>query len=196
MKKTHSTLIRRLRAQPRAGFTLLEVMFATAVLAIAISGAASAMLSAIQLDRVNRETSIATQEARRILEQAQDRNFDELWALYNRDPADDPPAAVAAGTVPGWTFPVPGLTPQEGDLDGFAGEVMMPAVQNVVGVWELREDVVDVALGMPMDLNGDTIPDLLDHSGDYRIIPMRARVQWRGVSGNRTVDLVTIISRR
>jgi len=59
---------KRLRSKRRAGFTLLEVMFAAAVLAIAISGAASAMLSAIQLERVNRETAIATQEARRVLE--------------------------------------------------------------------------------------------------------------------------------
>ncbi len=179
----------------RAGFTLLEVMFAAAILAIAISGAASAMLSSIQLDRVNRETAIATQGARRILEQVQDAEFGDLWALYNHDLADDPPAAVAAGTVPGADFAVAGLSLQEGDPDGANGEVVLPAVLNM-GVWELREDIVDPALGMPMDLNGDGIVDGIDHSGDYLIVPVRARVQWRGVSGERTLELVTIISRR
>lgn len=171
-------------------------MFAAAVLAIAISGAASAMVSAIQLDRVNRETAAATQEARRVLEQITDVDLDQAWAVYNKDPNDDPVGVVAAGNLTGSTFKIQGLAYQKNDPDAQAGEVMLPAAQNGVGVWELREDFVDAALGMPMDLNGDGAIDNLDHSGDYILLPVRVRVQWNGVTGDRTLDLVTILSNR
>jgi prepilin-type N-terminal cleavage/methylation domain-containing protein len=187
----------RIPVSRRAGFTLLEVMFASAVLAIAISGAASAMISAIELDRVNRETALATQAARAILEQVQDADFAEVYALYNQDPADDPPAAVATNGVPGPSFQVAGLSAQPADPDGNAGELIFPAVLDVVtGQWELREDVVDAALGLPGDIDGDGFTDDLDHSGDYRMLPVRIRVQWEGVTGPRTMDLVTILSSR
>ena len=177
------------------GFTLLEVLFAAAVLAIAISGSAGAMLSAMQLDRVNREQVAAMQAARRVLEQAQDVEFTEVFAAYNSVAADDPAAMVAAGTVPGSAFASAGLRVQLGDADGFTGEIVFPTVDNG-GVLELREDVVDPLLGMPMDLNMDGVIDGLDHSADYRILPMRARVAWRGVSGDRTFEVVTILSER
>ena len=170
------------------------------MLAIAISGSAGAMLSAMQLDRVNREQVAAVQATRRVLEQAQDVvflgvEFPEIFAAYNSVAGDDPAVMVALGTVPGAAFPCPGLTPQPGDADGLCGQIIFPTVMNG-GVLELREDVVDPLLGMPADLNMDGVIDGLDHSGDYRILPMRARVQWRGVTGNRTFDVVTILSDR
>jgi len=188
----------RSRATPsrsRGGFTLLEVMFASAVLAIAISGAAGAMLSATQLDRVNRERALALQSARRMVERSQDVEFEDLFAAYNSVANDDPPDLVAAGTVPGASFACEGLTAQSADPDGVTGQVFFPTVMNG-GVEELREDVVDPQLGMPMDLNMDGVIDGLNHAGDYRLLPVRVRLSWRGVSGDRSADLVTIISRR
>ena len=185
----------RAPAGSRGGFTLLEVMFASAVLAIAISGAAGAMLSAMQLDRVNRERSLALQSARRVIERAQDVEFSELFAAYNTVAGDDPAAMVAAGSVPGATFSCAGLSTQIGDPDGLAGEIALPVVLNA-GVLELREDIVNPLLGMPMDLNMDGVIDALDHSGDYMILPMHVRLAWTGAAGPRTADLVTILSRR
>lgn len=182
-------------AGQRGGFTLLEVMFAAAVLAIAISGSAGAMLSAMQLDRMNRERSLALQSARRVIEQAQDVEFAEVFAAYNSVAGDDPVAMVAAGTVPGGAFACSGLTVQNNDPDGVSGEILFPTELNA-GVLELREDFVDAALGMPMDLNMDGVIDALDHSGDYLILPMRVRLSWTGVAGARSADLVTILSRR
>ena len=182
-------------AKGQGGFTLLEVMFAAAVLAIAISGSAGAMLSAMQLDRMNRERALALQSARRVIEQAQGVEFSEVFAAYNSVAGDDPAAMVAAGTVPGASFTCAGLTVQNNDPDGMAGEIILTVIQNG-GVLELREDFVDVGLGMPMDLNMDGVIDALDHSGDYLILPLRVRLSWTGAAGPRSADLVTILSER
>jgi prepilin-type N-terminal cleavage/methylation domain-containing protein len=179
----------RRSARGPAGFSLLEVMFAAVILAIAISGAASAMISAMRLDRVNRETTVAMLEARSVLEQLQSLDFEAIYAAYNQSAADDGGVAV-----PGPNFAVPGLSPDPADADGIVGRVSFPEVQNGA-TWELREDVVDPELGMPMDFDGDGI-DGDDHSGDYALLPIRLQVRWSGVSGPRTTNLVTLLSRR
>jgi hypothetical protein len=163
-------------------------MFAAAILAIAISGASSAMISAMRLDRVNRETTVAMLEARSVLEQMQSLDLEAVYSSYNQSAADD------VGVVPGATFAVPGLNVDPADPDGIAGQVIFPEVQ--VGMaWQLREDVVDAGLGMPMDLDGNGI-DNLDHAGDYRLLPLRLQVRWSGVTGPRTVNLVALLGRR
>jgi hypothetical protein len=58
---------------------------------------------------------------------------------------------------------------------------------------QLREDVVDAGLGMPRDLDGDGVIDGADHEANYTLLPIRVRVQWRGVSGVRTFDLETVL---
>jgi prepilin-type N-terminal cleavage/methylation domain-containing protein len=49
------------RHSPQGGFTLLELMFSAAVLTVAASGMAGAMISAMRLNRVNNETTLAQQ---------------------------------------------------------------------------------------------------------------------------------------
>ena len=165
-------------------------MFAAAVLAIAISGASSAMVSAMRLDRVNRETTLATLEARSVLEQMQSLDLDQIYAWYNQSGADD-----GGVPVPGPNFAINQLAPNPADPDGIVGQVIFPELQNGA-VWELREDTVDPELGLPMDLNGDGLIDNLDHSGDFVLLPVRLQVQWTGVAGPRTTNLVTLLSRR
>jgi type II secretory pathway pseudopilin PulG len=163
-------------------------MFAAAILAIAISGASSAMISAMRLDRVNRETTVAMLEARSVLEQMQSLELEAVYSSYNRSAADD------NGVVPGAAFAVPGLNVDPADPDGITGQVIFPEVQVGLG-WELREDVVDAELGMPMDFDGNGI-DALNHAGAYQLLPVRLQVRWSGVSGPRTVNLVALLARR
>jgi hypothetical protein len=163
-------------------------MFAAAILAIAISGASSAMISAMRLDRVNRETTVAMLQARSVLEQMQSLDLEAVYSSYNQSAADD------VGVVPGSTFAVAGLNVDPADADGVAGQVLFPEVQVGLG-WELREDVVDAALGMPMDFNGNGI-DALNHAGDYQLLPVRLQVRWSGVTGPRTINLVALLGRR
>ncbi len=183
------------RAQTgRAGFSLVEVLLAAVILAVAITGISGSILSSMALNRVNRDTALAQQAARRIMEELSGVPFTEAFACYNANAGDDAGLLVAAR---GPNFTVVGLEVLPGDADGACGRVIFPTIVNAGGVEELREDSGDATLGMPRDLNADgNPPDALDHSGDYRILPVRVRVEWFGVSGPRQVDLETMLSPR
>ena len=88
-------------------------------------------------------------------------------------------------------FAVPGLDAAHDDPDGFVGEVRFPGNGFV-----LAEDAVDADLGMPRDLNGDRDVDALNHSLDYRVLPVRVHLEWTGSGGRQTLDLVTTIARK
>lgn len=167
---------------------MLEIMVSIAILMVAVSGMASAMLSSMQLNRVNGETTLAHEAARQAIETVQSQTFDDVFALYNADPLDDP---GGAGTGPGPDFTVTGLTAQAGDADGLVGQVLFPT-QGA----QVREDVADAGWRMPRDLNADGAVDGLDHAGDYQLLPVRVRVQWRGISGPRVLDFETLLSGR
>lgn len=162
-------------------------MVAGAILAIAASGIASSMIASLALGRVNRETQIAQAAAQRVIEEARGLPFAEVFASYNATNADDGGLTVAAR---GASFDVRGLDVVAGDPDGRCGQVIFPTSGTPE---QLREDVVDAALGMPRDLNNDGGQDALDHKADYTLLPIRTRVQWRGVSGVRTFDLETVL---
>ena len=166
---------------------MIEVMVAGAILAIAASGIASSMVASLALSRVNRETQIAQAAAQRVIEEARGLPFAEVFASYNATNADDGALTIAAR---GPSFDVRGLDVVAGDPDGRCGQVIFPTSGTPE---QLREDVVDAALGMPRDLNNDGGQDALDHRADYTLLPIRARVQWRGVSGVRTFDLETVL---
>lgn len=176
-----------------SGFTLVEIIVAVLILAIAIGGISSSMLSSMALNRVNGETAVAQQAARAALEEITGVPFDEAWAIYNSDPADDGGLSVAA-RGPG--FAVAGLDPQVADGDGMCGRIEFPAVTVGFGQ-ELREDVVDAGLGMPRDLDGDGLwPEAVNIAPDYALLPVRVLIEWRGVSGNRSVQLETMLCAR
>jgi type II secretory pathway pseudopilin PulG len=156
----------------RSGITLLDVTIAAALLAIAITSLMSLILSSVRLGRVNRETALANQAARRMIEQIQAVGFANIFATFSANP----------------DFAVSGLDPQRGDADGMPGRISFPTVGG-----ELREDVVDEGLDMPRDLDGDDAVDGADHAGDYVVLPVRVRVEWRGVSGDRAVELTTLL---
>jgi type II secretory pathway pseudopilin PulG len=164
--------LRARRSRRRRGTTLLDVTIAAAVLAIAITSLLSLIVSSITLSRVNHETAIAHEAARRIVERIQGTDFADVLTTWTANPG----------------FDVRGLTPQDADADGLVGQVSFPMVAG-----ELREDVVDVGLGMPRDLDGDGAVDADDHSGDHVVLPVRVRLSWQGVSGDRSVDLATIL---
>ena len=151
---------------------MLDVTIAAALLAIAITSLMSLIFSSLQLSRVDRETTIAHQAMRRATEEMQMVVFEGAFANFSANP----------------NFAVTGLTPQVGDADGMVGQILFPTVAGT-----LREDVVDVGLGMPRDLNGDGIVDGVGHDNDYVVLPVRVRLSWTGVSGNRTVELTTMM---
>ncbi len=169
---------------------MVDVMVASFILLIAIGGLSGSVLSTMKLNRTNEETAAAYSAVRMMTETIQDVDFADIFATFNSDPNDDPDGP---GTAPGSNFPVFGLDVRAGDADGMVGEVLFPTVTNG-GVLELREDVVDPAVGMPRDLNGDGIPpDAANHADDYILLPVTLRLQWRGVDGNRQLQLSVLL---
>lgn len=181
----------RARRRSRAGFSLVEIVVAGLVLAIAVCGMSGSMVSAVAVNRVNRETALAQEAVQRQMELLQGTVFEETFQRFNTNPGDDP----AVGASPGANFAVFGLDVTDGDPDGRAGQIEFPTL-DVAGVLQLREDVFDPALGMPRDLNGSGNVDALNHANDYRLLPVRVRVQWRGVAGPRTLTAEGMLAAR
>ncbi len=163
-----------------------------AVTVIALTALVSSMLASARLHRTSSETALAQRAAAQVLERMQGLPFEEIFAAYNATAGDDAGLSVAA---PGADFAVASLAPQLGDADGLCGEVRFPTFDNG-GVLELREDLVDAALGLPRDLNLDGAVDVLDHAADYQLLPVRIVVSWRGVDGSRTIELETLLCER
>jgi hypothetical protein len=160
-------------------------MVVATILVLALSMMLSTLSGVGKLEPTNRETEGAQIAAANTLEFLRATPFDQCFALYNADPADDP---AGAGTAPGASFAVPGLTARPGDPDGFVGEIVFPEIGAA-----LREDVANRDLGMPRDLNGDGVIDNADHAGDYAILPVRIRLQWTGRNGLRTLELDSML---
>lgn len=176
----------------RAGFTVVEVMIAVVVLVIAIVGIVGSMLSAMALNRVNRETAIAQQAARRMIEQVSGVPFRDAYVVFNQQAGDDGASSLGER---GPNFPVAGLQPQNGDVDGMCGRIEFPETEVVAGSFQLDESIDDPALSMPRDLNGNgSAADFL--SNGYRLLPVRVWVEWRSVSGDRSIRLETMLSNR
>jgi type II secretory pathway pseudopilin PulG len=164
--------------------TLMELMVVLAILTVALSMFSRTLVSSSRLDPLNREMVTAGEGARSQLEAMRNHRFEELYALYNDDPADDPDGP---GTAPGSGFPVDDLQPLPGRE--FVGRVIFPELDGT-----LREDAQIPSLNMPRDLNGDGEVDAADHSGDYVLIPVQVRIEWSGVGGQRNLDIYTLFA--
>ena len=162
-------------AREASGFTLVELLVVTVILAVAMNLLTTALVSSNRLAPMNRETGQAMNAVRDKIEEIRDTPFQDIWMTFNAEPLDDP---GGAGTAPGRFFAVPELQLRRNDVDGFVGEVFFPTIGT-----ELREDLADRDLGMPRDLNGDGVVDALDHSGDYDYLPFRVRLEWRSKHG-------------
>ena len=178
---------RSLAGRLQAGFSQLEILFATAVLLVAGLAFSSAMVTSMHLADSTRAHSLASEAARRVLEEMQDVEFEQVLALYNADPSDDPSGAVA----PGANFSVEGLSVPVDDADGFVGLVEFPLTAG-----ELREDADLAEFGLPRDLDGSGDVDSLDHSGDYALLPVRVTVRWRTDENSMQVVLRTLLAQR
>ncbi|HEX6885421.1 MAG TPA: prepilin-type N-terminal cleavage/methylation domain-containing protein [Planctomycetota bacterium] len=179
---------------PASGFTMIELMIVASVLLLTLLFFSQSMGSTAALSGVNRETGLATEGAREIVERMQGtEDFARVFRLYNDYPDDDP---NGPGTAPGAGFAVAGLEPTDDDPDGLVGEIRFPTVPGPAGP-QLREDVVDDALGMPRDLDGDGLPpDALDKKDTYRLLPVELTLRWKGKTGVRSIQLQTLLANR
>ena len=180
-------------ARRRAGFTMIELLLVASVLLVTLLFFSQSMGSAVALSGVNRETGLATEGVREIVERMQGtEDFALVFRLYNDYPDDDPDGQ---GTAPGAAVAVAGLDPTDDDPDGLVGEIRFPTVPGAAGP-ELHEDVVDDALGMPRDLDGDGLPGAGDKKGTYRLLPVEVTLRWKGKTGVRSLQLQTLLANR
>ena len=160
------------------------------ILSIAFLMYSSTTISANRQREASREGAIASDAAREMIENLRSVPFSDLYALYDHNVLDDP---GGRGTAPGPRFAVARLKPVPGMPDDTIGEVQLPEMEVSPGVWELREDLVRSDLGMPRDLNGDSIIDARDHALDYVHMPVRIVLVWQGRFGPRTQSLDTLL---
>jgi type II secretory pathway pseudopilin PulG len=177
----------------RRGLTLLEVVMTLSILVAALLGLAQALLDSMTTNALNRQVALATDGARRVVSDLQGADFGQLFGLYNSGQQGSP---LGGRPVQGGGFEIEGLTPLAGDADGLVGRILFPEVVDAAGLVQLREDLDDDRFGTPRDLNGDgVVGDALDHSGDYRVLPVVIEVDWRGPEGPAHVEFKTVLSR-
>jgi hypothetical protein len=166
----------------------VEIAVGMTVFVIAILGFSRALISSMQASQKTRELDRATQAANQMLERMEAEAFADVFRRFNADPADDP---GGAGTAPGASFAVEGLSALSDDPDGLAGEVIFPV--QVGAPSQLREDAVLPEIGMPRDLDGDGVIDAANHAVDYTLLPVLIRVRWRSASGPGTLEVETML---
>jgi type II secretory pathway pseudopilin PulG len=170
--------------------SLVELVVALGVLSVGLLGFLQSIVYAMNLARAQREIATASEAGRQALENMRAATFSQVFKLYNVDPNDDP---GGAGTGPGANIVVAGLRPLPGDADGVVGQIVFPTRTAGTSV-ALQENVVDINLGTPRDLNGDGLIDAADHANNYRILPVAVRFDWQGAAGPQHVIFKTLIA--
>ena len=180
------------RRGPRSAqgaFTIVELMIVIAIIVIAFLAMSHTLVSSMQLTSVNKESALATDGLRDMVETLQGvEDFGSVYKLYNDNPLDDP---GIAGSAPGSGFAVQGLQAVDGDPDGLVGEIVFPTVGT-----DLLENVAMPELGMPHDLNGDGLIDGAPRNDNYRILPVLLRLRWKGSGLERSMVIRTLLADR
>jgi type II secretory pathway pseudopilin PulG len=171
------------------GFTYIELMVAVVLLVGGLLATMAVIGVSLDLTQTTRNETAAMNAARQMVETMQDNYaFSDIYRAYNSNNADDPSGIDAD---PGPNFPVPRLNVQAGDADGMAGEILFPETAG-----QLREDINDALLGMPMDLGAPTGVDGDDHSANYVLLPVTIQISWSDGGQNKTYALRTLLSER
>jgi prepilin-type N-terminal cleavage/methylation domain-containing protein len=185
------------KRQTQAGLTLIEVVIAVAVLAVAMAGVFGAIMICFQMNTRAREDSIALSAAQDMLAQIRNTVFENVPTTYD-----------------GMTFPVPGLAPPSPGVD--PGEVVIirdetpdesvycrdleaPAGPDGVDLngdgdtWDILDTAVPGET-FPLDLNREDGPVSDEVALDkMKVIPVVVLVRWRSRGGLARMQLVSVV---
>jgi type II secretory pathway pseudopilin PulG len=176
------------RGKRSDGFTLVETLFAVAIVVTALLATVGSIVTSMRLTRTVNERETATRAMIGKLAQVGATQFDLIVTSFDSDKTNDP---GGAGAAPGADFDVDGMKATKNSATGHVGSVVFPLVGG-----QLREDAVIPELGMPRDLNGDGVIDGADHKNDYQLLPVLVRVDWAGVDGNSNVKICKLLSNK
>lgn len=170
----------------RRGVTLLELIIAMAVLAIALLALVSSITSSAKVQQNTRDKTLAYNAAREVIEQMRAYPIDEIWRRYNSATGDN----VGTGSNPGNTFTVARLNAPPSGVP--VGQVFFPEKGGA-----LNETYVDPSMGMPKDLNrnGDALDTNVNDT--YRILPVKVVVTWMAIGGREIqIEVNTLITEK
>jgi prepilin-type N-terminal cleavage/methylation domain-containing protein len=192
----------------RRGFTLIEVVIALAVLAIAFFGMISVITYTTRMNLASRQRTAATLAAERKIEQMLNlAQFDKIYATYSQmtqglgwDLVDGLEPFVLNDpnelTMPtGWVYPVLGgpIGPQPANLyvrfplnaagNGFSEVGSGKFMGNVV--YQNPDDPSSPVIGYrDIDLNGDgNTTSMSVQVGQLKVLPVVIEVHWKGAVG-------------
>lgn len=169
-----------------AGFALIEIVVAFSALLVVLLGFSRMLLSSRMASATSHEGTLAKEAARSMVEQLMALDAASAYARYNASSADDPGGGVAS---PGPNFEVRGLSAVEGDGDGLPGRIVFPET----GAGVLSESVSLPQYGWPIAMNGDGDTDDADVSGDFTLLPVVVRVEYRTGGGPGLIEFKTVV---
>ena len=103
-----------MRSRSRSGFTLVEIMIALAIIAVALSAFCGSLFTAQQVQTRTISQSRALEQIQKIIEQIQNTNYTSVQSSWDNK-----------------TFPVSGLTPQPGSTTCCTVNVVSPQVDKI-----------------------------------------------------------------
>lgn len=188
------------------GLVMVEILLAMLIIAVATLSSASMTLSGSNLNKANVLTADATNVLRQVVEELESHPFEEIYARFNTNPADDPDGA---GTARGGQFTLdpehrtafldagaaPTATSREGASRGISYDIdiLFPEDEN----GNLAEGVSAPIWGsQAWDINGDGAPSSGDRSADYKLLPVGISVTWADPEGLHTFQVVRLLSQR
>jgi hypothetical protein len=157
-----------------AGFSLVEVALAAAVLTVGTLGFLATMTTTLQMESQSKDTVIATRAAQDAL--------DEMWNLSRQD------YGAVYETFGGAIFDVEGLDcPPDREAVGTIIIYRNEAVAKVV---------LDLSLDLDLDRNGIANENSDKAPEELRFLPVRVHLEWQTPFGRRIHDLDTFIYNR
>jgi prepilin-type N-terminal cleavage/methylation domain-containing protein len=152
----------------RRGVSLIELVVALGIIAVALLALMSVIFSAGGLQQTTREKAAAYNFIRRVLEEMRSTpTFTNIYRTYNSSTADGFVSPINATYIKNHL----GLNPPEDGTPQL--QIIFPEKSGV-----LNETAIDTDLGTPKDLDWSGFIEDKDVSTTYKILPVRIIVRW------------------
>ncbi len=160
-----------------SGVSLIELIVAIAVMAIALFGMISVISFTTRSNMATRENMLAMRAAEKQVEEMGNTTFAQIFSTYS------------TGTLN--TFDVTGLVPSAAGVKvgkiKFAADVSNQLLEDLSGALMNNVDSGGTLVNFDLDGNG-TLDSSGNKAGDYRILPVVVELNWKGVQGTRQLS--------